>query len=63
MKNLFKRLFRRKRHIEVCGARVIQSCEDPNTTYIEYPDGLRTIFHEKQYVGWYVAEARDVKET
>lgn len=32
------------------------SCEDPNTEYITFPDGLRLIFHEKEYVGWYVCK-------
>ena len=32
------------------------SCEDPNTEYITFPDGLRLIFHEGKYVGWYVCK-------
>ena len=35
--------------------KTIISCEDENTKYIEFPDGLRLIFHEENYVGWYVA--------
>ena len=35
--------------------RVIQSCEDPRTGYIELPDGLRLIFRDGKYDGHYVA--------
>lgn len=34
---------------------IIPSVEDPNTQYVELPDGLRLIFREGEYVGWYVA--------
>ena len=37
------------------GFRVIRSAEDPNTVYIEAPDGLRVIFRNGIYDGWYVA--------
>ena len=30
------------------------SCEDENTQYLTFPDGLRLIFREGEYVGWYV---------
>lgn len=32
------------------------SCEDPNTEYITFPDGLRLIFREGEYAGWYVCK-------
>lgn len=31
---------------------VIVSCEDPHTTYLCYK-GIRFIFHDDEYVGWY----------
>lgn len=31
------------------------SCEDASTKYMEFPDGLRLIFREGKYVGWYVS--------
>lgn len=36
--------------------KLVTSCEDEKTQYLEYPDGLRLIFHEGKYVGWYVTE-------
>ena len=35
------------------------SCEDVNTKYLEFPDGLRLIFREGKYVGWYVCEGHE----
>lgn len=35
------------------------SCEDPNTEYITFPDGLRLIFREGEYAGWYVCGQED----
>lgn len=35
--------------------RLIDSCEDPNTQYIEFPDGLRLIIRGGKYDGHYVA--------
>lgn len=32
------------------------SCEDPNTEYINFPDGLRLIIREGKYAGWYVCK-------
>ena len=37
------------------GAKMIQSCEDTNTLYFEFPDNLRLIYRDGEYVGWYVA--------
>lgn len=34
--------------------KVIESCEDDMKSYIETSDGLRLIFREGKYVGWYV---------
>lgn len=34
--------------------KVITSCEDPDTVYIDFPD-IRLIFRNGEYVGWYVA--------
>jgi hypothetical protein len=37
--------------------KITTSCEDKNKTYITFPDGLRLIFENGQYVGWYVYNA------
>ena len=34
------------------GAEVSTSCEDPATQYADFPDGLRLIYREGEYVGW-----------
>lgn len=33
-----------------------RSAEDEDTVYITLPDGLRLVFREEEYVGWYVCE-------
>lgn len=33
---------------------VTVSCEDASKVYITFPDGLRLIFQNGEYVGWYV---------
>lgn len=30
------------------------SCEDQNTVYATFPDGLRLIFRDGEYSGWYL---------
>ena len=50
-KNLFKK---KKKNIGNFKIRVSTSCEDPNTTYLTFPDGLRLRINEGKYVGWYV---------
>ena len=49
--------FKKKRNFKVdCPTvRVIDSCEDPRTQYIEFPDGLRLIIRDGKYDGHYVA--------
>ena len=37
----------------------IVSCEDVNTKYLEFPDGLRLIFREGKYAGWYVCDGKE----
>ena len=32
--------------------KVIASCENPGTVYIDFPD-IRLIFRDGEYVGWY----------
>lgn len=32
----------------------IPDCEDMNKYYIETPDGLRLVFLNDEYVGWYL---------
>lgn len=39
--------------------KVIESCEDDMKSYIETSDGLRLIFREGKYVGWYVSGERE----
>jgi len=39
----------------VPGARIVKSVEDPDTMYLDMPDGPRLVFHEGKYTG-YVAE-------
>ena len=34
------------------GAKLIESCEDPNTYYVDLGD-IRLIFKYGEYVGWY----------
>jgi hypothetical protein len=38
---------------------VIQSVEDKNTQYWEFPDGLRLIFRDGKYVGWYLPDGEN----
>ena len=47
-----RNIFRKK--AKVSGGVAFYSCEDPNTIYIELPDGLRLIFREGEYVGHYI---------
>ena len=58
MKELIKRLFKGRKNpgmiIWRCEQKITRSCEDENTVYITFPDGLRVIVHEGKYVGWYV---------
>ncbi len=54
---LFKRLFKgwKKSFVHYrCKLEFSNSCEDENTKYITYPDGLRLIIRNGEYVGWYV---------
>lgn len=51
MRNIFKR----RKNINVdAEAEVITSCEDQNTLYLEFTDGLRLIFRDGKYVGHYI---------
>ena len=49
--------FKRKETLKVdCpSVKAITSCEDPNTVYVEFPDGLRLIIRGGKYEGHYVA--------
>lgn len=38
----------------VTDAEISVSCEDPETQYADLPDGLRLIYREGKYVGWYL---------
>ena len=46
-------------HILLERGKVIQSCEDKNTEYLETPDGLRLIFRDREYAGWYLPGGAD----
>lgn len=51
LKNLFKKKKKIRCNFKI---RVSTSCEDPNTTYLTFPDGLRLRINDGKYVGWYV---------
>ena len=46
-------LFKRKRAVISEKFDLIPDPEDPRTSYVETHDGLRLIFREGKYVGWY----------
>ena len=35
-------------------SKLLRSCEDEGTVYWDFPDGLRLVFREGEYVGWYL---------
>lgn len=41
-------------HLRIKAGKLIQSCEDKGTEYLETPDGLRLIFRDHKYAGWYL---------
>ena len=41
-------------NLNIPGATITTSCEDPATQYVDFPDGLRLIYREGTYVGWYL---------
>lgn len=45
----------------VASVEATTSCEDPNTEYITFPDGLRLIIRGGEYAGWYVCGGTDGK--
>jgi hypothetical protein len=51
MFNLFKR--KKEKNLET-GAKITPNCEDPSALYVDFPDGLRLIFRDEKYVGWYL---------
>ena len=53
--NIFKKRKKaRSFDFPACGLKAIPSMEDPATVYYELPDGLRLIFREGKYAGWYL---------
>lgn len=36
------------------GVKFVKPVEEPNTKYMEMPDGLRLIFRGNEYAGWYL---------
>lgn len=55
--SIFKNLFKKRRNYNFsCHPLYVKtSCEDKNTLYVTFPDGLRLIFRSGEYVGWYVS--------
>lgn len=51
MRNIFRR---KKRYNVAAAVDVTTSCEDNKTLYLDFPDGLRLIIREGEYVGWYL---------
>lgn len=47
-------LFKRKDHDLKVAASVTTSCEDETVQYADFPDGLRLIFRNGEYAGWYI---------
>lgn len=41
-------------NLNIPGATITTSCEDSATQYADFPDGLRLIYREGTYVGWYL---------
>lgn len=48
--------------VVVTDAKVSVSCEDPETQYADLPDGLRLIYREGKYVGWYLPGEENADE-
>ena len=42
------------REVLAATPKITVSCEDPNTVYATFPDGVRLIFRDGEYAGWYV---------
>lgn len=51
MRNLFKR---KKKHNIRASITVTPSCENNETRYIDFHDGLRLVVREGEYAGWYL---------
>ena len=41
--------------------KITTSCEDPDTQYVDFPDGLRLIYRNGEYVGWYLPGEEEKK--
>lgn len=50
-------------HMRLEGGRLRRSREDRSTEYLELPDGLRLIFRERKYEGWYLPGEVEREET
>lgn len=53
---IIKNMRIKRKHKFDCDVKMIESCEDPNTLYMEMPDGLRLVIREGKYVGWYLPQ-------
>lgn len=47
-------LFKRKNNDLTVAASIATSCEDEAVHYADFPDGLRLIFRDGAYAGWYL---------
>lgn len=56
MFNLFKR---KKKYNVSARTKGTPSCEDSGTLYVDFPDGLRLIFQDGKYTGWYTPTLPD----
>ena len=45
--------------IEPMACKKITSCEDESVQYLEFPDGIRLISQDGEYVGWYKCGGED----
>lgn len=36
------------------------SCEEPEVSYMDFPDGLRLVFRDKKYIGYYTTTLNEV---
>lgn len=48
--------FKCKKRVRFEAVSIKKSCEDKNTTYVTFPDGLRLILRDGKYAGWYVCK-------
>ncbi len=53
-------LFKKKKTtLDISQSNLVQDPEDPNIQWLEFPDGLRLIFRNGKYIGWYALTLTD----